>query len=580
MKPFIIIFFLTSFASLSVLSQCEECTPDLTCTVDIPFPTICPLVLPDATAGEEYETVMTFYLPATIVDPDTEIEANLEEVNITSVSGIPFGIAFTLNDENATYFPSNGEEHGCATICGVPLVAGEYEITIQVSVVVVAFGLEQTAYESFILPLTVLPGTAGNALFTIDQIASCGELVVTPESLINSDSGITTHSWNFGNNTTSGDPFPGAQTYSEPGDYTISLQTTIQNYVLTGANIITLGSGWGGDLDDGFGLLNPDPYFIIYDNDGNALYTSPAATDDETPEWTGLEIELSNGPISVDFYDSDGTITDDDFLGTGSFNLNTGTLIVTAGGTTCSFEIELQTTFDLIESEIVSVFETPEGVITANADESILMSNLTEMESYVWLLNGEVIEGQSNDSLQVIGPGMYQVTVSSIFGCSSTSDTYLICPNAELSYNSNTNSIEATEGFDNYIWSFNGLVDENITGSVYSSAEEGNYQVTASNSDGCEVSSNVFTYSGIEEFSQELLLTCYPNPAQEKTLLTFPTYGNWAFEVFDSSGRLLHNASHNGTASEINVNQLPTGVYTIKARNEKQSVAHCRFIKE
>ena len=99
--------------------------------------------------------------------------------------------------------------------------------------------------------------------------------------------------------------------------------------------------------------------------------------------------------------------------------------------------------------------------------------------------------------MQVIGPGMYQVTVSSIFGCSSTSDTYLICPNAELSYNSNTNSIEATEGFDNYIWSFNGLVDENITGSVYSSAEEGNYQVTASNSDGCEVSSNVFTYSGI-----------------------------------------------------------------------------------
>ncbi|MGB1032259.1 MAG: hypothetical protein ACPGWM_06580, partial [Flavobacteriales bacterium] len=310
MKQFLL-FTIVLFLTTNALTQCEECTPDFTCTVDVPFPTICPLILPDATAGEEYETVMTFYLPATIVDPDTEVEATLQEVTITSVSGIPFGMAFTLNDENSTYYPSDGEEHGCATVCGVPLVQGEYEITIQVSVVVVAFGIEQTVSQSFSLPLTVLPGNAGNSLFTIDQIASCGELTVTPESLIDGGDGITTHNWDFGNNTTSSEAFPGPQTYTEPGDYTISLQTTIQNYILISADIITLGSGWGGDLDDGFGFLDPDPYFIIYDNDGAVVYTSPSVSDNETPEWTGLSVSLSNGPLSVDFYDADGTLTDD-----------------------------------------------------------------------------------------------------------------------------------------------------------------------------------------------------------------------------------------------------------------------------
>lgn len=564
----------------NIKAQCEECIPDFTCTVDVPFPTICPLILPDATAGEEYETVMTFYLPATIVDPDTDIEAELQEVTITSVSGVPFGMAFTLNDENSTYFPSDGEEHGCATVCGIPLIAGEYEINIQVAVIVVAFGLEQTANESFSLPLTVLPGNAGNALFTIDQIASCGELTVTPESLIDGGNGITTHNWDFGNGTASMEAFPGPQTYTTPGDYSISLQTTIQNYVLTAADIITLGSGWGGDLDDGFGFLNPDPYFIIYDNSGTAIYTSPAVTDNETPEWNNLDVQLSNGPLTIDFYDSDGTLTDDDYLGTGEMNLASGTINVTAGGTTCSFEVELQTTFDLTESETVSVFAIPIASIEANVNETILSNSSPEIEAYSWFLNGELLDGEINDSLQVSAAGMYQVELVSIFGCTAISEAYLICPSVALSYNSNTGAIEAPEGFDTYTWSFNGLENTTITGASFNDAPEGNFQVTVTNSDGCEVSSEVFTYSGINEAFSELSIACFPNPASTFTRLTLPATDDWTIQVFDASGRLLVNEQFSGDQLEIALNQFKAGVYTIKASNKKQRIAYCRFIKK
>ena len=81
--------------------------------------------------------------------------------------------------------------------------------------------------------------------------------------------------------------------YDEPGSYTISLATTVTQLTLTSLDIIQLGDGWGGDVEEGFfGLLSPDPFFVL---DGDVSFTSASVTDEETPVFNNLSVALTYG---------------------------------------------------------------------------------------------------------------------------------------------------------------------------------------------------------------------------------------------------------------------------------------------
>jgi hypothetical protein len=270
--------------SASAFSQCPTCTPDYTCVAD-GFPVLCPTALPDGTTGEEYLATATFNMPGSVVDPGSGITATLESITITSITGLPFGLTLTPSNPNGVYYPSNGEDYGCATICGTPLAAGEYFVNINVAVVASAFGITQNLSESFSLPLSIIQGAGGgNASFSVSENSGCSPLNVDIENLI-TGSGVS-YSWDFGGpsngsvinleiltdnypaETTwivtnsngdlliSGGPYSEAQTiYNEqicvgPGSYTLSINDSygdgmqfegvIGSYVLTdgGGNIL------------------------------------------------------------------------------------------------------------------------------------------------------------------------------------------------------------------------------------------------------------------------------------------------------------------------------------------------------
>ena len=413
--------------SASAFSQCSSCTPDYTCVAD-GFPVLCPDVLLDGTTGEEYLATATFNMPGSVVDPGSGITATLESITITSITGLPFGLTLTPSNPSGVYYPSNGEDYGCATICGVPLAAGEYFVNINVAVVASAFGITQNLSESFSLPLSIIQGAGGgNASFNVSENSGCSPLNVDIENLI-TGAGVS-YNWDFGGpsngsvinlevltdnypaETTwmvmdsdgelliSGGPYsdaqaiyneqicvgPGSYTlivndsygdgmqfegvigsyvltdgggnilaqiveggnfganathnftidesnlvggcvlnsanpsvlYNEPGSYTISLATTVTELTLTSLDIIQLGDGWGGDVEEGFfGLLSPDPFFVL---DGDVSFTSASVTDEETPVFNNLSVALTYGEnYDVSFYDED-LITGNDFLGTASF---------------------------------------------------------------------------------------------------------------------------------------------------------------------------------------------------------------------------------------------------------------------
>ena len=135
-----IIFSLFIINSDFIHGQCDSCIPDTNCSSPDGMPTFCPEELPPAITGEYYNTTASFSIPSSLTVDG--ITVDLISVSLASISGIPLGLEIQPNNANSTYYPSNGEEFGCVTVCGTPLVAGDYSINISVDVLATAFGFE------------------------------------------------------------------------------------------------------------------------------------------------------------------------------------------------------------------------------------------------------------------------------------------------------------------------------------------------------------------------------------------------------------------------------------------------------
>ena len=337
------------------MAQCASCEPDLSC-VAVDFPVLCPEQLPNATQGEPYSATATFNLPPSVVDPGSGLEATLLTVTISQVTGLPFGLEFSPNNPDGVYQPENGEYYGCSVVCGTPLVSGSFFVDINVVVLVSAFGFQQTVNESFSLPLIVEPGNGGDgpSSFELNATQGCVPFEIQGTNLI-ADNGAS-YLWDFGNGQTS-TAFNPTFTYNTPGTYTVNVQTEVSELALTQVNITSLGGGWAGDVEDLFGLLSPDPYFILSGPQGD-IYTSDYADGNETPTLGGFSIPLDPGTTyNIAFYDSDGVLTSDDFLGSSNFTPTEGGDITVSNSTTAILTLTETVVASFNESTQVVVFD-------------------------------------------------------------------------------------------------------------------------------------------------------------------------------------------------------------------------------
>ena len=353
------------FFSVGVgFSQCQDCIPDTNCSSPDGMPSVCPNELDDATAGEYYSSIATFYMPSNIeVDG---IEASLISVSLASMTGVPFGLEIVPNNATGVYFPSSGENHGCVTICGTPLVAGEYSVELTVDVIASAFGFEVPVTESFSLPFTVLEGETSNASFSASTFSGCSPLEV---DLINTINGPgTTYLWDLdgyglGTDLTSSNP---SVLFSEPGEYDISLVTTVTELVLTQLEIVSLSGGWSGDPEELF-WGSPDPFFNI--NGDGIDFTSAAIDENETPTFSGLNIPLAYGSeYSVSFYDED-LISANDYLGNAIFIASApGEYTINGGGNTAIITIAESISAQFEDTETIVVYDYIDAYLDVDED--------------------------------------------------------------------------------------------------------------------------------------------------------------------------------------------------------------------
>lgn len=566
----------TFFFSMSYYGQCVECAPELPCGAGGDFPAFCPDEAEEATTGEYYEQILTFYLPAQIVDPGSNVQATLLSVTITSVSGLPYGLTYSLNDEDGVYHPSQGQNYGCATICGIPLLPGVYDVSIAVTADVTAFGMTMTQNENFPTVIVVNPGEGSTGSFSYDTPAGCGEIEVNFEATILAPApSITTYEWDFGNGETSTAANPPTVTYVGEGEYHVVLTTTVSDYRLKAVHLENVtSSGWMGDED----ILNqsPDPYFILYNSVGTAVYTSSSASDTFNYSWTELNILLDNPPYTIQFFDED-VLTSDDNLGSSSVNISNGDVAFNSGnGTLGTLVISLDTTTQISDEATILVFPVPDAEFTVEGN--LLVCNNQFQSPYTWLRNGVVIPNANSSYYTMTEGGVYSCQVENEFNCFAESGEYLYCPPISIVYDEAAMEMEVLGTFNSYQWYFNGLPLSGQTNSFMSATQSGNYAVTVTTDYGCTTTSTVYTLVvGVENVIEIPVALVFPNPANGiATIQSEALRDAKTMTIHDSMGRIVDKRDVPFVNTmQVDMSTLATGVYTIRFGNYS-----CRIIKE
>jgi len=568
MKKILLAFVLVANLIPAAYSQCPGCTPDETCISGDGLPTVCPLELPSATANVYYENYITFYLPASFTYEGTDV--TMLEVTILSISGLPYGMDYTVNDPDATYYPSEGENYGCATLCGTPILPGVYDLNISIHALVTAFGFEVEQNQSFFYTFIVEPGEGGNESFSFDNQAGCGEVTVTYEALLNLPS-VTEYAWDFGNGETSTEQYPAPVNYTGAGDYIATLTTTVLDYALTAISVSALDDYWDGDVDD---IFSPpaDVYFTITDGDGTTIYSSSTIDNTNTPSWSGLNIILSNPPYEISFTDVD-DISADDPLGTADLDVQEGVVYFDTGtGTIGTANISLEVTGSLYNETTITVFPIPNATFEVNGNT--LSYNDTTLTGFIWFLNGDPIENQFASTLEMTSGGLYSCQVSNEFGCTAMSSETLWCPGLELLFDEEAQVVYIEGDYTSYQWYFNGLEIPDGNTFFTDGTELGNYSVLVTTEYGCETLSQTYTVTvGVDDAPiGNYDLRVMPNPVLDVMNISCSNCGaEIHLTIYDPLGKKVLDEilSNEDNKMKADVSSLVPGLYVADVNGQR-----------
>ncbi|KAF5035368.1 hypothetical protein DSECCO2_586380 [anaerobic digester metagenome] len=585
------IFLLICIVLSALLSkaQCPGCLTDTTCTHNPAKPTICPTALSDGYAMQPYQADLSFFLPAEFQDSASGFNVTLNELHVTGVVGMPYGLQFTSSSANNIFYPSSNPpatEHGCARFCGTPLIPGSYVITVYVTAYVTVLGMSQTSDDSFEIPLNILPNPSSNAGFTISNPAGCSPHISSfTANYASNGNPQFSYEWDFGNGNQSSLEAPPSQTYSTPGDYIVTLETTVDtlSYSLSSVTIVN------SDCDDPFD--DPDYYLKIRRNSTEIFNNSGSyASNNTNPTFTFSPIILEDSTYYINVWENDdfmgGGQAGDDECGTVSFNgHDTGPHTLISGSLVITFTV-LHDILTFSNSDTITVYPTPQiASFNAFPDDTACVSDSMQLivsggDSWQWYLNGSAIINATDSVYQPTASGEYHVVVSNISGCqiqSSIMDVLIFQnPPYPTFYPSAGQLVTSQTGYS-YQWYFEGSPIAGATNAAVDVDQTGYYALELTAANGCSSMSSQF-YAvaqsiGEIEYNQ---VKIYPNPVQN-FLFIEPALQNAAWMIYDVTGRMVASGRLDDNA--IDASQLESGVYLIRIVTS-DSDNSARFVKE
>jgi hypothetical protein len=582
-------------------AQCPGCIVDASCVVSPAAPALCPDTLPSGTAMQYYDEDVTFYMPAQFVDVGTGFNVTLNQIVVTGVVGLPYGLSFESSSSNNIFYPSSNPpltEHGCAKFCGTPLLAGDYVITVFITAHVTVLGLNQTQDDSFEIPVTILPATGGNNSFTINNPLGCVPLTTSFSANYQSQGNPAySYVWDFGNGQVSTDENPPAQTYTQPGAYVISLETTIDTlgYFLSSVDI----SGSPSQCDDIFD--GPDYYIKIFEGT-TLMYQSSHVTNQSSATFNFPTLSLNNAIYSIEVWDDDvfmgGGATGDDWCTTVSFNGNTaGSHFYNSNGLNISFMID-HPVLNFQESDTVHVYPVPDfGGYVILPDNAVCEGDsITIMtggnDSWQWYADDLPMAGETDSILVVTQTGLYHVQLMNQYGCitSGTQEllTIVAWPPVPTFWQSGNTLQTMMSGYA-LQWFLEGNPIPGATQQTYTITQSGMYSLQADAGHGCSVMSDDYyaSYTFVEEFHHPEFrnLMIFPNPASDVLSISFEAEKAMILklDISDLPGRKVYSSQITVTPGSfmesLKVSHLPSGIYLISLKTENGSLVH-KLIRE
>ncbi len=399
-------------------AQCDNCIPDGSCLVDPPFPTVCPEVAPQGQVGVPYDQQLTFWIPPSFTDPNTGFSVNVQEVRVTSVTGVPLGLSYQTDAPDQVYYPQE-TPHGCVRICGTPLFAGTFTATVSVDADVLLGSIALTVPQSLGFSLTVVPGTGGNSGFSFSPPAGCAPLTVDLQALLSGAGLVPAYSWSFPGGTASG---PSLQLeLGTPGTAVVDLRTELRALRLEQLIVNSVNTNWCGDIEEpqllGQCIGAPDLFFTWRDAAG-ATFTSPVDNDATSTTWNDLDLILNAPPYQLTLIDKDPFFDGDDTLGVFTFaGAAAGIIPFAQGATQGSLEVALVTvqTFDHRDSIMVLPPFQPTLALSTGGDS--LCVDVADPLSVTWTYNGTPF-GEAGRCVPALN-GSWSATVVNAQGCTA-----------------------------------------------------------------------------------------------------------------------------------------------------------------
>ena len=261
---------------------------------------------------------------------------------------------------------------------------------------------------------------------------------------------------------------------------------------------------------------------------------------------------------------------------------------VSLGGFTCQIGLPGNVASLFKSNQMpTAIFSSPNHICPGTCTNFTNLSlNAT---SYLWSFPGASPSVSTDVDPQNIcynSPGQYDVEL--IAENTNGSDTLLLhnyitvypYP-APQGINQSGDSLIANAGAVSYQWYHNGVLIPGATEYFYIAPESGNYNVVATDANGCEVEAVIFdVVAGVNPVSENPGFILFPNPAGESLLISAPGYPDESpLKIMDALGREVYRSVIFGERTKIDISQLANGVYRLEMQGKNGSTGH-QFIKQ
>lgn len=295
----------------------------------------------------------------------------------------------------------------------------------------------------------------------------------------------------------------------------------------------------------------------------------------------GIGYSVSNSGNNFAWSINGGTITAGQNTNSVTVNWGTsssGTLAITEANPMngCAKTVSLNVSIN--SSLNPSIFAS--GPISFCQGDSVILDASFGYTSYLWNT------GATTQTISVANSGTYAVSVNASNGCtgySSNPATVTVNPpppTPTISVNNTTLTSSSNSGNQ---WYLNGVIITGETSPTISINQNGYYSVLVTDSvTGCSSQSNSFFFGavGITESSKEEEIKIYPNPSDG----TFTTEINIPFVsskiiVRDVLGRCVYMEEIKNASGEINLRELPKGIYFVQLLVDEANVTKKLILK-